>query len=159
MKALIKVKNTYKFRSGYAIAVSSIRKYPVLKDALLSRIDSLMSRYDLEQEYKVFDLAQGPLNAKQALKDQGGIYILHNKTTGLFYVGSAQRFFSKGGRLNDYYMKGRVSLSLRRKSTKVSYQLAELIDKHGMKDFTLIVLPLSLENVRLNLKGTEQECY
>lgn len=156
MKALINVKKTYKFRSGHAIAVSTIMKYPVLKDVLLSRINTLISRYSKKQEYKVFDLAQGPFNAKQRLKDQGGIYILHNKTTGLFYVGSAQRFFSKEGRLNDYFMKGRVSLSLRRKSTKVSYQLAKLIDNYGMRDFTLVALPLSPEDVKLNLKEIEQ---
>lgn len=57
----------------------------------------------------------------------------------MFYVGSAIRFFSKKGRLNDYFMKGRVISSLASKSSKVSKNLAESINKYSISNFMLII--------------------
>lgn len=82
--------------------------------------------------------------------------ILHNKTTGLFYLGSALRFFDNEGRLNDYFMPGRVQQSINRKSTKVSYDLAQMIQKHGMGDFNLIALPFDCSFDDAKLKEREQ---
>lgn len=162
-KALITLKRMYQFRSGHTVPVSVVIKYPVLLSRLLKRIETLKDRYKVEQRYKVFDLALGSHAAKQELGNQGGIYILHNKTTGLFYVESALRFFANKGRLGDYYMESRVRQSLKGNSTKVSYKLARLIKSYGMKDFTLVALPVSSPAPgtrssiqEVNLKDVEQ---
>lgn len=86
----------------------------------------------------------------------GGIYILHNKTTGLFYLGSALRYFDAKGRLNDYFSPSRVDQSVRRESTKVSYNLAVMIQKYGIGDFTLIVIPVFSITSEAALKALEQ---
>lgn len=55
----------------------------------------------------------------------------------MFYVGSALRFFENGGRLNDYFMPGRVSASTQ---GKVSRNIAKSIQEYSISSFTLIIL-------------------
>lgn len=80
---------------------------------------------------------------------EGGIYIFWNKSTGLFYLGSALRYFKNKGRLNDYFMKSRIEASLNKNSTKKNKK-AKLIFKYGIGDFYLILIPYSTD--LLNLK-------
>lgn len=149
-KALIAIKKIYKFGSGHVSAVSTTLRYPITLDSLLVRINKLAKQYNLLVEPKVFDLVEGKAPARSAVeasprKGKGGIYILLNKTTGLFYLGSALRYFPdakrhKEGRLNDYFMQGRVQRSIDRNSSKVSYDLAKMIKTHGIEDFILIII-------------------
>lgn len=152
--ALTTLKKVFQFTSGYSSSVNIVPRFPVLLGSLLSRMDRLAVKYGLSQEKQVFDLSKGKAEAMKALKGKGGIYVLHNKTTGLFYVGSAQRYFDKEGRLNDYFLPSRVSRSVKRISTKVSYDLAIMIQKYGMDDFTLITVPVVLSEIKL--KEVEQ---
>lgn len=57
----------------------------------------------------------------------------------MFYVGSALRFFDNGGRLNDYFMPGRVSASVNG-GGKVSRNIAKSILQYSISDFVLITL-------------------
>lgn len=57
----------------------------------------------------------------------------------MFYVGSALRFFENGGRLNDYFMPGRVSASTQG-GGKVSRNIAKSIQEYSISSFTLIIL-------------------
>lgn len=162
MKSLIKLKQMFEFSSGHTVPVSTVIKYPISLKALLKRIDDLASKYSVNGTYNVFDLANGPQEAKKKLSKVGGIYILYNKCTGLFYVGSALRFFASNGRLNDYYMPSRVKNSLAGKSTKVSHNLAQSINRYGMNSFVLITInvDISAENTGYTadqtLKSIEQ---
>ena len=95
--------------------------------------------HSIKNKAQIFDLNKEKAKAQKELKDKGGIYILWCRNNGLFYVGSAIRFFSNKGRLNDYFMKGRVISSLAGKSSKVSKNLAESINKHSISSFMLII--------------------
>lgn len=57
----------------------------------------------------------------------------------MFYIGSALRFFDKEGRLNDYFMPGRVSSSLAKSGGKVSKDIAGAIHNYSIEQFVLII--------------------
>lgn len=80
------------------------------------------------------------------------------KSTGMFYVGSALRFFTNKGRLTDYFMPGRVKASLESNSTKVSKDLALAISTYGIGNFTLLIpqLDLSTKLDKSIIQGWEQ---
>lgn len=161
--ALTVIKGVYRFASKHYVAINTVTKYPILLSSLIERIRYLAKQHQLlsdilhsEHDLKVFDLSKGKAAARSALKGLGGIYILHNKTTGLFYLGSALRYFHDNGRLHDYFMSSRVKASLAKESTKVSYDLAHLIFKHGIEDFTLLVIPMPTITSEAALKELEQ---
>ena len=115
-------------------------KYPLFLKALFNRIDLIRTQYSIEFKVRVFKLNKDKANAQKELKNKGGVYILWCQKNGLFYVGSALRFFTNKGRLNDYFMKGRVKSSLEGNSTKVSKKLAESIENYSINSFTLIIV-------------------
>ena len=115
-------------------------KYPLFFKALSNRIDIIRTQYSIEFKVRIFELNKDKANAQKELKNKGGVYILWCQQNGLFYVGSALRFFTNKGRLHDYFMKGRVKSSLEGNSTKVSKKLAESIEKYSINSFTLIIV-------------------
>ena len=126
--------------SNFIMPFAIFTKYPIFFKALLNRIDLIRTQYSIEFKLRVFKLNKDKANAQKELQNKGGVYILWCKQNGLFYVGSALRFFTNKGRLNDYFMKGRVKSSLEGNSTKVSKKLAESIEKYSINSFTLIIV-------------------
>ncbi len=154
--ALIIINKVFRFSNGVAIPVNHVSRFPIQLSALLARINSLIFQYKVKVNVLVFDFAKGKTNAAQALKGLGGVYILHCKTTGLFYLGSAQNFFGPKGRLNDYFMAGRVNQSILGNSTKVSLDLAKHIKEYGITDFNLIAIPIPVIASLAALRQIEQ---
>jgi len=126
--------------SNFTMPLAIFTKYPLFLKALFNRIDLIRTQYSIEIKVRVFKLNKDKANAQKELKNKGGVYILWCKKNGLFYVGSALRFFTNKGRLNDYFMKGRVKSSLEGNNTKVSKKLAESIEKYSINSFTLIIV-------------------
>jgi hypothetical protein len=69
----------------------------------------------------------------------------------MFYVGSALRFFTNKGRLNDYFFLGRVEASLNGLSSKISKDLALQINTFGIEKFSLLI-PQEGTSDKLNKK-------
>jgi len=126
--------------SNFTLPLAIFTKYPLFLKALFNRIDLIRTQYSIEIKVRVFKLNKDKANAQKELKNKGGVYILWCQKNGLFYVGSALRFFTNKGRLNDYFMKGRVKSSLEGNNTKVSKKLAESIEKYSINSFTLIIV-------------------
>ena len=126
--------------SNFTMPFAIFTKYPLFLKALFNRIDLIRTQYSIEFKVRVFKLNKDKANAQKELKNKGGVYILWCKKNGLFYVGSALRFFTNKGRLNDYFMKSRVKSSLEGNSTKVSKKLAESIENYSINSFTLIIV-------------------
>ena len=87
---------------------------------------------------------------------RGGVYVLWCKSTGMFYVGSALRFFTNKGRLTDYFMPGRVKASIEGNSTKVSKDLASAIFTYGIEDFTLPQHDISSKLYKATIQSWER---
>ena len=132
-------KRIYLNSSDFFLPVSNITKYPIFLEALNKRIKELQDKYSLSKGCRVYDLSQDKKKAQKELTNKGGVYILWCKATGLFYVGSALRFFSNKGRLTDYFMPARVQSSLDGLSSKVSKDLALQISTFGIENFTLLI--------------------
>ena len=126
--------------SNFTMPLAIFTKYPLFFKALSNRIDLIRTQYSIEFKVRIFELNKDKANAQKELQNKGGVYILWCKQNGLFYVGSALRFFTNKGRLHDYFMKGRVKSSLEGNSTKVSKKLAESIEKYSINSFTLIIV-------------------
>lgn len=73
IKALVAIKNVYKFGSGHVTAVSTIMKLPITLDSLLKRMSVLAEQYNQEAKPQVFDLSKGKEVARSALKGTGGL--------------------------------------------------------------------------------------
>lgn len=139
-KSIILIKKRIYFKSSdFSMPILTFVKYPIFLKALFNRINQIKTYYSINSEIRIFDLNQDKIKAQKDLQGKGGIYILWCHNNGLFYVGSAIRFFTNKGRLNDYFMKGRVKSSLAGKSSKVSKNLAESINKFSINKFTLII--------------------
>lgn len=142
-KAIILInKRTNLNFSNYTMPLANFTKYPLFLNALLDRICLIRTQYSIKQIVRVFDLNADNARAlvTKELENKGGVYIFWCKANGLFYVGSALRFFTNKGRLNDYFMQGRVIASLAGLSTKVSHKLAESLEKHSISNFTLLIV-------------------
>ena len=116
--------------------LSRFVKYPVLFTALLTRIHKLGAEYNIQlniQTYRMNTL--GIAKAKQELKNLGGIYIWYCHVTGFFYLGSAQEFFGRGGRLSSYLMPSRLAAS-----GYLSPDIAKAINTYGHDAFSLIIV-------------------
>lgn len=133
-------KRIYVTGGVFTLPKSNVVKYPVLFDTLLTRIENLQFRYNRHSDIMVFDLQEEKSKALLDLKNLGGVYILWSKSNGMFYVGSAIRYFTNKGRLTDYFMPSRVKTSLLGVSSKVSPDLAKAIHEYGIIDFILIVV-------------------
>lgn len=113
--ALVLVTKLYNLKStDFTLPITRFIKYPILLYALINRIEKLRKEYFILSKVRVFDLSLEKDKAKKDLRDKGGVYVLWCRVNGLFYVGSAIRFFSNKGRLTDYFMQGRVKASQRR---------------------------------------------
>jgi len=145
-KAIILInKRTNLNFSNYTMPLANFTKYPLflfVKKTLLDRISLIKTQYSIKHKVRVFYLNTDNARAyvKKELENKGGVYIFWCKANGLFYVGSAIRFITNKGRLNDYFMKGRVNASLAGLSTKVSKKLAESFEKHSISNFTLLTV-------------------
>ena len=93
----------FKNSSDFNLPWSSIPKYPVQLKTLLSRIESLQLKYNLPIGVKLYNLNKDMKLAKVELRALAGVYILWNKKTGLFYVGSTIKYVGGRGRLNYYF--------------------------------------------------------
>lgn len=146
-KAIILInKRTNLNFSNYTMPLANFTKYPLFFKTLLDRISLIKTQYSIKHKVRVFYLNTDNARAyvkktkKKELENKGGVYIFWCKANGLFYVGSAIRFITNKGRLNDYFMKGRVNASLAGLSTKVSKKLAESFEKHSISNFTLLIV-------------------
>lgn len=133
-------KKIYVAGGVYILPKTSVQKYPLLFESLICRIENLQSEYNRNFEIKVFNLQNEKMKAQQDLKDLGGVYVLWCKLNGMFYVGSALRYFTNKGRLTDYFIPSRVKASINRISSKVSPDLAKAIYEYGIESFTLLIL-------------------
>jgi hypothetical protein len=140
-KSIVLVKKRINFNfSDFTMPLATFTKYPIFLTALFHRIDQIRTEYSINSVIRVFDLNKGKAEAQKELRNKGGVYILWCRDNGLFYVGSALRFFTNKGRLNDYFMIGRIKSSIAGNSTKVSKKLAESIDKYSINSFKLIIV-------------------
>lgn len=145
--ALIKIMKRIHFNSfNFFIPITTITKYPIFIKSLIQRIKDIQERYSLSKNILIYDLNTDKTKAQFELSNKGGVYVLWCKSTGMFYVGSALRFFTNKGRLTDYFMLGRVKASLEGNSTKVSKDLAFAISTYGIENFTLLVPQLEVSN-------------
>lgn len=133
-------KRIYVSGGVFVIPKSTVIKYPVLFASLINRIKYLQSRYHRDFAILLFDLENNRSKAAQTLQSLGGVYILWCRENGMFYVGSALRYFSNKGRLTDYFMPNRVKSSLDGSSSKVSIDLAKAISDYGIESFTLLAV-------------------
>lgn len=150
----------YYFNKQYSVPASTVTKYPIFLESLIQRIKLLKSQYSITSPLRLFDLSKPGVKgvAQRQLRGKGGVYCWWCKPTGLFYVGSAMRFFDNKGRLNDYFMPSRVNISLAGPSTKVSKDLAAAIHAHGINSFVLLILEetSSSETSRSEVTNMEQ---
>lgn len=158
--ALIKImKRIYVNSSDFFIPITTITKYPILFTSLIQRIKKIQECYSLlKYDIKIQNLNTDKAKAQNELSNKGGVYVLWCKSTGMFYVGSALRFFTNKGRLTDYFMPGRVKASLEGNSTKVSKDLASAIFTYGIQDFTLLIPQhdISSKLDKATIQGWEQ---
>src|ERR1700712_210239 len=133
------IKRIYLNSSDFFLPSSNVIKYPIFLDNLKGRIRELQAKYSLSKGCRVFDLSFEKKIAQKELKWKGGVYVLWCKPTGMFYVGSALRFFTNKGRLTDYFFLGRVKASLKGVSSKISKDLALQISTFGIDNFTLLI--------------------
>jgi hypothetical protein len=115
-------------------------KYPIFLKSLLNRIYNIKIKYDSSLKVRIYKLSVEKVKAQKELHNKGGIYLLWCRENGLFYVGSALRFFTKEGRLNDYFMVSRIKMSLAGISSKISKDLAKAIDMYSIYSFMLIII-------------------
>lgn len=145
--ALIKImKRIYLNSSDFFIPITTITKYPILLTSLIKRIKDIKERYSLSNDIHIYNLDTDKAKAQSELSNKGGVYVLWCKSSGMFYVGSALRFFMNKGRLTDYFMPGRVKASLEGNSTKVSKDLAQAISTYGIENFTLLIPQLGISS-------------
>lgn len=139
--ALIKISKRINFDSSnsFFIPITTIIKYPIFIESLIKRIKDIQIRYSLPNNILIYNLNVDKNKSQSELKNKGGIYVLWSKSTGIFYVGSAIRFFSNKGRLTDYFIPGRIKSSIIGNSTKVNKDLAFTIFTYGIEDFTLLI--------------------
>lgn len=136
---LTKNKDKFSTRSGISVPQNTSPKYPVFLEALCKRIKRLQLLYGLQTNLLVYNIITDASKIKFDLKDKGGVYILWCKKTGLFYVGSTLRYFTKNGRLHSYFRKVTVEGTLQGKNTRVSKELASQIQEHGIENFYLLI--------------------
>lgn len=146
--------------------ITYIRRYlyPVPLQALLARIKQLAKELGdrVTLDLVTFDLSQkGELaRARQQLNNKGGIYIWYCIPTGMFYLGSAMRFFGKSGRLVPYLFKGITP------SPVINRNVGKALAQYGQQQFILIIVQqwtqgsvpmlnqLSFEQIWILLKPT-----
>lgn len=119
------------------LTLSTVIKYPLFLPALLKRIRALGAELGslVKLDIRVYSMTpEGQAQARKDLRGLGGIYIWWSATTGLFYLGSAMKFFGRGGRLAQYFMPSRLG------STMISKDLGLDMINQGLSDFTLIVV-------------------
>lgn len=75
--------------------LANFTKYPLFLKTLLDRINLIRTQYSIKNKVRVFDLNTDNARAlvKKELENKGGVYIFWCKANGLFYVGSAIRFY------------------------------------------------------------------
>lgn len=145
-KSIIPLTKRINFRSSnFNLPLSSFPKFPIFLPSLLTRIKKIKLDYSINPPLspgreKIFDLNIAKAKSQKELKNLGGVYILWCKKNGLFYVGSAIRFFTNKGRLSDYFMKNRVKTSIAGESSKINKNLAKYIDMYSIKSFKLIIV-------------------
>jgi len=145
--ALIKIMKRIHFNSSnFFIPITTITKYPIFLKSLVQRIKDIQERYSLSKNILIYNLNTDKAKAQFELSNKGGVYVLWCKSTGMFYVGSALRFFTNKGRLTDYFMPGRIKASLEGNSTKVSKDLVFAISTYGIDNFTLLIPQLEVSN-------------
>lgn len=134
------IKRIYLNSKEYFVPTTNIIKYPIFLKSLIQRIRDLQYTYSPENKnILIYDLSKDKAKAQSELMNKGGVYVLWCKTSGMFYVGSALRFFTNKGRLTDYFMPGRIKASVDGTSSKVSKDLAYAIFTYGIQDFTLLI--------------------
>lgn len=145
--ALIKIIKRIHFNSSnFFIPITTITKYPIFLKALIQRIKVMQERYSVPNNILIYNLKTDKAKAQFELSNKGGVYVLWCESTGMFYVGSALRFFTNKGRLTDYFMPGRVKASLEGNSTKGSKDLAYAISTYGIENFTLLIPQQEISN-------------
>lgn len=132
-------------------------KYPISFDILISRINTLISQYNLKPIFKIYENCD--LNEKllrKELKNIGGIYLWWCQKTGKFYIGSAKNLTGgKDSRLVDYYQSSRLRPEL--SSFKVSIDMAPEILRFPERHWNLIILEVCKEPFDSDyLKNREQ---
>jgi hypothetical protein len=156
-KSLVLIKKRINFNcSNFSLPLSVFTKYPIFLTSLSNRIVKIKADYSINSHVtRKYNLCYDKSKAQRELFNKGGVYILFCRYNGLFYVGSALRFFTNKGRLNDYFMKGRLISSLAGTSTKISKKLAESILKYTISSFTLII-PEEFDSIKLTKKLVQE---
>lgn len=144
---LFRIKYLIGTNGGISYIPNIVTGYPVPHDALVARIKKLLQIKNKDiNDFQEFNLYPPELlkEARKSLVGFGGVYLLWNKATGQYYVGSTIRFITqinKHGRLSTYFTYKEINKSDSKFSVKqVNIKLRLELNKYTIYSFHLFIL-------------------
>lgn len=128
-------------KTNVFLPLARFAKLPLTLKIVVTRIHEIGKKFNIDtNNIQIFRInKRGIIEAKRALKNQGGIYIWFCHVTGFFYVGSTMCFFGQSGRLSNYLSLSRLT----GKTKTVSQNLSKDMLKYGYSAFSLIIVETS----------------
>ena len=147
--------NIKKIKGGVTYLSNNNLKFPIIFISLIARINELTKIYQVNYKYYIYNISNitNLKYVREELLGIGGVYLLWNSKTGMFYIGSTIRFITsknKHGRLTRYFSY-KEQQSNRLLSESAKKQISRALEKELVKDsiysFRLILLFKDTENI------------